>query len=249
MHLTNTQPIEVIGFESQQTEGGHHLLLFANKTDLADSAPVECTQNLDPIKWSLLYASQIPTDTQVFPNQTGITIAPHQSVMLQTHYINATQSDLSVTSEVDLEIGAAGSVTTPLAPLLFYNADLQVPVGLSTAAATCTMPQDLKVIMLAGHMHRQGTDFKLALATGGGSPQQVYETTTWDSPQEKLFATPLDAPQGSAFTWTCSYNNPTNATISQPDEMCATLGNFYPATHGALLCFGSSNGCFCTFDN
>jgi hypothetical protein len=249
MHLTNDQPIDVIGFESQQTEGGHHLLLFANKTDMPDSAPVECKQTLDPRVWSLLYASQIPKDTQIFPNQTGITIAPHQSVMLQTHYINATTSDLSVTSEVDLEIGPAGSVTTPLAPLLFYNLGLQVPVGISTAAATCTMTEDLNVIMVAGHMHKDGTDFKLDLASGGGQPQQIYETLTWDSPQEKLFSTPLSAPKGSAFTWTCSYNNLTNATINDPDEMCATLGNFYPATHGALLCFGSASGCLCTFDN
>jgi hypothetical protein len=249
LHLTNAQAIQVIGFESHQTQGGHHLLLFANKTDLPDSAPVECNQNLDPIKWTLLYASQVPKDTQVFPPQTGITIAAHQSVMLQTHYINVTPNDLSVTSEVDLEIGPTGSVTIPLAPLLFYNLGLQVPVGLSTATSTCPMPSDMNVVMVAGHMHRHGTDFTLDLSSGSGTPQRLYETLNWDSPEEKLFPTPLVVNQGSNLTWACSYNNTDNATINQPDEMCATLGNFYPATHGALLCFGVAGSCNCMFDN
>src|SRR5450432_2881165 len=30
LHLTNTEAIDVIGFQSQQSDGGHHLLLFAN---------------------------------------------------------------------------------------------------------------------------------------------------------------------------------------------------------------------------
>jgi len=249
MHLTNTEAIQVIGFQSQQSEGGHHLLLFANKTDQPDAAPVECTQNLDPTVWTLLYASQIPMDTQVFPPQTGITIAPHQSVMLQTHYINATSNDLNVTSEVDLKIGPTGSVTIPLAPLLFYNLGLQVPVGLSTAVSTCTMTDDLNVIMVAGHMHSHGTDFTLDMTQGSGSPQRIYETLSWDSPQEKLFSTQLTVSKGSTLSWSCNFNNQTNATITQTDEMCATLGNFYPATRGALLCFGFGATCACTFDN
>jgi hypothetical protein len=250
LHLTNTQPIEVIGFVSSQTEGGHHLLLFANKTDQADSQPTPCIQQIDPTVWSLLYASQIPQDVQAFPATTGITIAAHQSVMLQTHYINATSGDLNVTSEVDLEIGPSGSVTVPLAPLLFYNASLQVPPGLSTSTASCPMPADMNLVMVAGHMHRHGIDFTLKAGTGSGQ-SQIYETHSWDSPTEKFFASPMQVANGSTMTWTCSYANNDGQLIVQPDEMCATLGNFYPAQHGALICFGTSEGTCpqCRFDN
>src|SRR5579863_1066196 len=44
LHLSNPTPIEVIGYTSTQTAGGHHLILVENVTDQADSAPTPCTQ-------------------------------------------------------------------------------------------------------------------------------------------------------------------------------------------------------------
>ncbi len=251
-HLSNDQPIDVIGYTSTQTEGGHHVILMAYKTDTHDGGTYPCDQSasVDPKNGSMIYITQVAQDSQIFPPHVGMRLPAHAPVMMQTHFIDATPNDLQVTSTVNVLAGASGTVTTPAAPLLFYNATLQVPEGQSSAAASCIMANspetDLKFFMLAGHMHSHGTDFTISFTNLDGGTSQIYQSSSWDSPVEEPFAPPLDVPNGSAFSWTCGYFNADGGVIQSPDEMCAILGNFYPAPQGSLTCFADGTaGCAC----
>ena len=251
MHLANEAPVEVIGYTSFQTVGGHHLILTLNNTDHPDSTqPWVCGQNeaIDPRNGAMLYVSQLLTDAQIFPPGVGMTLPPHASVMFQVHYIDATASDLEVSSGITLYVGAPGAVTTQAAPLILYDKTLLVPPGMSSATANCTVqtPAPMEIFMLAGHMHSHGTNFTLNYTGLDGGTSQIYQTGSWDSPTEKIFRPPLLAPPGSNFSWTCDYQNDTTSTISQPNEMCVVLGNYYPATQGSLFCEASFLGCVCS---
>ncbi len=250
LHLGNDQPIDVVGFASSQTQGGHHLILVINAADHPDAPATPCSQGeaLDPRKGSMIYASQVAQDSQWFPPQVGMHLPAHASLMLQTHYIDATPNDLQVSSSVTLLAGQPGSVQIPAAPLLFYDQSLTVPPGTSSATSSCIVQtaDPIDVFMVAGHMHSHGTSFELDFTDLDGGTQQIYQTSQWDSPPEKDFTPPLRAQPGSTFTWTCSYFNPDGGTIDQPDEMCVTGGAFYPAPQGSLVCVADgTTGCFC----
>ena len=194
LHLSNPTPIEVIGYTSTQTQGGHHLILVLNVTDQPDGPPTPCTQGsaLDPRTGSMVYASQIQQNSQMFPPHLGMTLPAHASVMLQTHYIDATPNDLTVSSTVNVVAGQPGSVDIPAAPLLFYDTGLQIPEGASSATGSCIVqtPDPIDVFMLAGHMHSHGTNFVLDFTDTDGGTEQVYQTNVWDSPPEKDFTPP-----------------------------------------------------------
>ncbi|MHB1843788.1 MAG: hypothetical protein ACYCWW_03005 [Deltaproteobacteria bacterium] len=252
LHLHNPQPIDVIGFSSTQTTGGHHLILVENNKDVPDSqAPWVCGQGeaINPKNGSMLYISQIEHDQQIFPTGVGIHLPANASVMLQVHYIDATPADLTVSSTVNVLAGAPGSVTIPAAPALLYDDGLVVPPGLSQSFASIpnVTGQTLNFFMLAGHMHWHGTDFKLWYQDGGTTSETLggdngpllYENQNTDSPTEDFLTPPLVAPPNSIMSWSCSYANWDGGTIEQPDEMCAVLGIYYPAPNGSLSCFAN----------
>jgi hypothetical protein len=252
LHLSNTAPIQVIGFTSTQTEGGHHLILVENVTDQPDSPPTPCSQgaSLNPAVGSMVYASQVQHDSQIFPPHIGMTLPAHASLMLQTHYIDATPNNLTVSTTVNVIAGAPGSVDIPGAPLLFYDTGLEIPEGTSTSTASCIIqtPDPIDIFMLAGHMHSHGTNFTLDFTNvEDGGTAQIYQTSVWDSPPEQDFSPPLLAAPGSVFTWACTYFNADGGVITDPDEMCVTGGTFYPAPSGSLVCIAEGTQvCVCT---
>jgi hypothetical protein len=256
MHLGNPEPIEVIGFTSTQSIGGHHVILVANNSDHPDGEPFVCAQSesINPTLGSMIYITQVHQDSQLYPPQVGMLLPANASVMMQTHFIDATPNNLTVNSSVTVLAGAPGSVTIPGAPLLVYNSDLVVPEGPSTATASCIFEAgpngpngesgaNMNMFMLAGHMHSHGTNFLLDFTELDGGSSQIYETTVWDSPTEELFNPALLVQPGESFTWTCDYFNADGGTIDQPNEMCAVLGNYYPAYGGSLSLFESGGIC------
>ncbi|MHB8418560.1 MAG: hypothetical protein ACYDCL_10820 [Myxococcales bacterium] len=254
VHLNNPQPIDVVGFQSQQAPGGHHVIVVANNGDQPNKAPWVCSQGeaINPQNGSMIYVSQIEQDSQLFPAKVGMHLPANASLMVQIHYIDATPNDLSISSTIDVLAGAPGSVSIPAGPLLFYDYGLTVPEGTSTSPSNCIMPPgpDMSFFMLAGHMHSHGTDFTLQFQDLDGGSFQIYQTSQWDSPPEAWFAPPLLVHPGTEFTWTCSYANADGGTIQSPDEMCATLGLYYPAPAGSMSCFSSGglNGvCGCVY--
>jgi hypothetical protein len=249
IHLGNPTAIDVIGFNSVQTLGGHHVILMVNKTDQPDSAPTTCGQStaVDPKNGSMIYISQVAQDAQRYPPQVGMSLQANASLMVQVHYLDATNMDLQVSTTIQVLAAATGTVSIPAAPLLYYAAQFSVPPGQSTVTTSCTMTnaQPYQFFMLAGHMHSHGTDLQINYTPVGGSSSKIYETATWDSPQEENFSPALAVPSGSQFSWTCDYNNTTTTTVNDPNEMCAILGNYYPATQGSLTCFALANTGLC----
>ena len=249
IHLGNATAIDVIGYNSTQTQGGHHLILLANKTDQADSPPVACNQSaaVDPKNGSMIYISQLAQDSQRFPDQVGMSLPVNASLMVQVHYLDATNMDLQVSTTIEVLSAAKGSVSIPAAPLLYYAAQFTVPPGTSTVTAACAMqnPQPYSYFMLAGHMHSHGTDLRVDFTPAGGASSRIYETASWDSPQEKQFVPPLSVASGSQMNWACDFTNTTSVSVSEPNEMCAILGNYYPAAQGSLTCFALAGSSLC----
>ena len=256
--LPNEATLPITSFTSTQSKGGHHVIVFANKVDTAESPAVVCSQTIDPRTKTYIYISQKEQDQQGFPPGVGLLVTGRTSVMLQVHYINTSSAPIQVSTVVNMNIGAPGQVTIPAAPLLFYRGEFSVPPGASHVEASCNVGQGFDVAMFAGHMHSHGTNFFLHMTQGlpdGGAPpfdagneQDLYDTTSWDSPPEQNYPNGFTVPDGGTFHWGCDYQNDGTATIDEPDEMCAVLGNLYPAPHGGLICYALKSGhCYCGY--
>src|SRR4051812_46575918 len=65
----NTEEQDVVSFETAQSEGGHHLIVYTMDHGV-DLPPTLCSQGGQP-SWNQLLASQIPAETISFPEGVG----------------------------------------------------------------------------------------------------------------------------------------------------------------------------------
>ncbi len=66
-------------------------------------------------------------------------------------------------------------------------------------------------------------------------PEVLYTSSEWESPAMTQLATPLHLKAGQGLTFTCHYDNMTNAAIgfglTATTEMCATMNQYaYPVS-------------------
>jgi len=83
------------------------------------------------------------------------------------------------------------------------------------------------------------------------------ETRSYSEPTVNEYNPPLRLEAGDGFHWTCNYLNSTSRTlrfgVTSNDEMCFTVGFFYPDDDAAPLppvrgCFGGG-GLVCPFNH
>ena len=82
-------------------------------------------------------------------------------------------------------------------------------------------------------------------------------TASYSEPTVNRYATPVRLEAGDAFHWTCNYRNDTGRPlrfgVTSNDEMCFTVGFFYPDDDAAAPlppvrgCFGNGDGLVCPF--
>src|SRR5205814_515937 len=113
---------------------------------------------------------------------------------------------------------------------------LSLAPGVASAAADCTMKQDMQLSVLGGHAHEHATHITISVTPAGGAAQVPYDV---DWTPALIFDTPLksftrDAPlvfhSGDQIHVACTYQNDTGKTIAFPSEMCVGFGYYFPAS-------------------
>src|SRR5262249_3728585 len=116
------------------------------------------------------------------------------------------------------------------------------PMSTGKTVSTCTFPQDLKTVIMLGHMHAYGTHYTLERVDAQG---KVLETV-YDKAWQELYMShppfitgtldaPLDIPAGTIYRQTCQWNNTTPNPLVFPTEMCIAFGFYYP-DNGWVYC-------------
>jgi hypothetical protein len=231
---TNEVEEDVVAFQARQTEGGHHLIVYAVDHAI-DLPPSPCNQGGQP-NWRQLLVTQLSEDSVTFPEGVGFRIAPHQQLVLETHFINTSGKDLEVESSVTAQFADEGEVTQRAASYFVgtYNIDVP-PSGALTKTATCTPPVDLNVHTMFGHEHARGTGVRTSLLRGAGAPELLYQTADWHSPEVKAFAGGLLVTPEDALQVTCDWQNDTTERLRYPHEMCFAIGYYWPS-QGDMVC-------------
>jgi hypothetical protein len=233
---------EVRAFESHESIGTHHMFLTTSDSvvDPPDAPLADCTPGV-AAEDVILYGSQIPDNELAFPPGVGVLAPQHQGLKLQIHYLNASDSAVTVSAQVVMHLAEPGTITQQAGVVIFANERFVIPSSptQSTISHTCSVPANMNLIVATGHMHHHGIDLTASL---NGAP--LYETTTWSDPPQKFFDPPLALAQGDRLDWSCTFENDTGNPISYGvsaavNEMCNVQTRVYPVPklpNGSFTC-------------
>ncbi len=231
--------------EHTYTQGSHHFLLF--RTDLTEiptggDVLSECDEG--EVSWmrnvrGVVYAAQDEKGGFQFPDRVGMSFEPGEVMLMQSHYLNTTGSELAARIDVELELIDPAGIDEEAGIIFYYNPKISVPpMGTGSATLTCPVTSDINLAFVSSHMHKRGsgfvasTDDAAAMKALGGP---LYTTQEWGEPLPRVFgeAEPLALAQGSSISYTCDFDNPDPLTVVQgpsadTNEMCMFIGMYWP---------------------
>jgi hypothetical protein len=266
IELPNTKEVDVrdltIAMPAGAEFGSHHFAMFlytggdeevgAEPFDSAGCVGIG-TQFVSPI----LAFVQRPKQRIRFPKGVGVRLAPHQRLLLNSHYLNGTSEPLRV--DVAINFKAAPKRSIRHHALSFQLGTLRIdvpPGGESSATAAWDVPVPMNVVWLSTHSHKHTTSATVGLSRDGAPAEQLIETRSYAEPAVRRYATPLRLEPGDAIRWTCNYANqtasPVRFGVTAEDEMCFAVGFFYLDDDAPLppvpRCFGAGGGLVCPFN-
>lgn len=155
-----------------------------------------------------------------------------QALMINAHYINTTLEPVDGRSVLDVEFAEPDPNLIVAGSFAMNYAGIQIPpMQEYTVDVSCTLTQQVSLVMYANHMHRHGTRVFSELLRQDGTKETLATDDTWSG--DKAFNSPWvywtkDAPfvlsAGDTLHERCTWTNDTSNTIGFPDEMCVGVG-------------------------
>lgn len=242
--LGNEQSVFVRRFRTKLHEGSHHMIVYT--TDQPPNAdPVPC-QSFGVGGGSAIFIAQqpeseltLPTDPSGVP--VGLELHPHQSLVIEIHYINATSAPLDVLGVVELDVLPVTSEVIK-SGFLFQGAFGIPTIPAQSEADTGVLFEQAipgtNVFALTTHQHKLGTRMQVWYADDVSDlSTPIADSTSWHDPPLELYDPPLHFPAGGSkgFAYQCHWVNPTPQPVSgglgADDEMCFFWSYYYPAAN------------------
>ena len=243
LDTTIADETDVVHYRVYGSLTSHHAILYAAK----QSRPVDthvCTED-DMVNGRFLAGGGAEGVSNIdIPDGLAFRIPANTQLMIQTHWINATQSAVDGQAVAYLtEVPSSPSRQT-MDLFDVVNTSFTLPAGkVTSATSTCTMKKDLNIFALAGHMHEFGQHFDFQVADAAGANAQMLWSKDWQpayssAPPYTIYgaAQPLVLKAGQQVSVTCTWNNSTGNDIGFPREMCVGTSFYFPATDGEIDC-------------
>jgi hypothetical protein len=270
-------PVFVNKFEIAQNEGTHHMNVFRTRTQKAlwgapgeSVVEGECWKSINWSDWPLIVNSQEsniskpnPDDpakngTVVWqlPDGVAMRLEPHELIMLQSHYVNATTQSTPLQAKVFVNFNSIeeSKVTAEVGTAFATNQSIKVcPGDVGKQFETnCRISDDKPVTIIGAnsHFHSRGSLFTMSVFdpanTSGGDP--FYSNTRWDDPPMR-YDMNVTVPTGGGVHYTCEYNVPGDACGDPDNSCCFSFGGkvetqehcnafiYYDPKHRARGCF------------
>ena len=254
-----------IAMPSGATYTSHHFAMFLYEGENPAGIPsgpfdrVGCAGVGDQIVSPILAFVQRPRQTLRFPPGVAVALGPHQRLLLNEHYLNGSAEPVTIDVAVNFRAARKGTVRHQARSFQLGTFDIDVPPSQTgSASAGWVTPFPMNVVWLSTHSHKHTKSVDVDLVRQGVVGPQVLETYVYSEPTVNLYPTPLRLEAGDGFHWTCNYLNDTTRTltfgVTSNDEMCFTVGFFYPDDDAAPLppvagCFGNGGGLVCPFNH
>jgi hypothetical protein len=245
--------------EVRYTPGSHHVLLFKTPYtelptmtrggDAIDTSGVfDCGKNGATGDWEVLGAAggaqsgDGPPAVDGLPADTAFKMEGGSLLLVNAHYLNASDKPLDAEIYINLHTVPAAQVTREAGIFFLYNPFIRVP-ALSAAQAreVCPLAKDVTLVNAQSHMHARGVRYLANLLDRDGTVlQEVYSTHDWEAVESKTMAPPLQIAAGQMIDFRCDYMNTEDRNVFQGlttrDEMCMFVGLYYPKDTKTELC-------------
>lgn len=245
--------------------GSHHMNVFRVRT-IGDLDPAKgeavkvgdydgtvvrggaCWNSAAWADWPLVANSQKSSATDPFtdwklPTDVATRIAPGETIMIQTHYVNATTQSTPFKGRVGINFYRTASANPQEMGTLFATQQ-SVRICRSNPqpsySGTCAFPSGTVTMSAAnGHFHSRGKRFSIFSWDGITDVQppdsdKFYESTSWDDPPMETNLN-IQAPTNGGIWWTCDYqwvepeigcDAVNEADPQKAGDCCYTFGGF-----------------------
>jgi hypothetical protein len=227
--------MDILSVEGYQSKFGHHSIAYATTADVPLGTTRPC-QEADLMSGAFLGGIGGEAGTDIgLPDGVAFRLAKGNGILLNTHFLNV--STETVTGDTVLDILFSEVDENRKVANMFVNITFNFQIGAraqAQALAERTMTEDMDFIMFTNHMHDYGARAITELTRAAdGSVMQVHEDPSWN--YEMQFnanysrwevAQPLRMNKGDVLRTSCEWQNPTDAALAFPREMCVGVG-FY----------------------
>jgi hypothetical protein len=258
LRLGNDTEIKVHQLHNALGPGSHHLIVYKDDMDTTEqTAPVPCqpfTGALNPTgRIFPIMITQKSDDTLRLPTHVAYTLAPHQMIKIEMHYLNATDAAIQATAKVTVSAADPAAIRDEANILFIGSPDIDLPINMKTELHQFFDPTraqlDLtgaKFFAITGHTHALGLDVQVGIASAPTAPvTSVYAPApfVWSEPETATHEPEFTLPDGGGFDFKCSYFNSTGLPVefgeSASDEMCFFWAYYYPSK-GSHVCAHSN---------
>jgi hypothetical protein len=239
--LHNPEDRWVQEFDTTQIEGGHHIAAYLSITELPDGTEVDCAspQSMESFRPLLI---GLDKNGFALPEHYAVRIPANATIVYQSHYINATTAPINTLDKVKIHFVSRDAQTIPAGTFAFSRISFNIPAGETVSTSEeCTVPSDMKVFTMFGHMHEWGKAVSIEAGPTADSMTTIYDVQHWtaqmrDSPPHYDFGfeTPMQLHTGDHVRLNCTWENHTSDPIGFPKEMCAGVLWFFPAEESPI---------------
>ena len=265
MRLSNDTPIKVRQLHNVLSSSSHHLIVYKDDMDTTEqTTPVDCQPFTGALNASGMIApimiTQKADDALTLPDGVAYTLAAHQMIKLEMHYLNATDAPIDATATVEFYRADESTIEHEANILFIGSPDIDIAPGATTTLKQfITMPSyvdlsEAKIFAITGHTHHFGTDMNVRVGTSptDAAMRKIYDPQPflWSEPETTLLEPPTSVTPGGGFEFECTYTNTSNQRVgfgeSANDEMCFFWAYYYPS-QGSKVCihtqqYGGANG-------
>lgn len=242
--VTTDRQLSVQSATARQAVGGHHVTVYY--TNVPQPPNHHPCRDEEMVEWQQVAGAggdEVSGEGTVsLPDGLATRIPAGKQIVTQSHYINTTGRTITVEDTVSIRLVDPSRIRAYANYFVVNDATFQVPAGMRTErTTTCTVPQDLQIVLLLGHMHANGRHYRLERLHEGEPAELLYETG-WQPVYEShppITRFPVERPyllpQGARLRQTCRWDNDTGQPLVFPREMCIAFMYYFPDM-GSLFC-------------
>ena len=231
-------PVNVNHIEIAQTTGTHHMNIFRVRSivnlDPSAAAVVmggECWKPQNWKDWPLVINSQNEGHVDFkLPDGVAHVFQPHERLMLQTHYVNATTQKTPGVGKIFVNFNRIPNeqVQARLGTAFATNQNIRICPGDTSRSfeTTCSFARkDVTIFGANGHYHSRGRRFTMSVFDPASAAEVApfYESVDWAEP---VFERGLQvaAPAGGGIRYKCEFTVGPSDCGNPMDRCCFTFG-------------------------
>jgi hypothetical protein len=210
-----------------QSSEVHHVIVSRDNGGTGTAGKPATGFECNGVPGDMLYAWVPGSRPMKLPSGVGMTLQPSDRLYMQVHYHRSLSIAPSPDSTTTNLYFAQTSEAEHAYVVWTGNPTFSIPANTNNyqVNGTCTVNGDWKLLGIAPHMHKLGTQTQLN-AVAGGSQTCLMNIPKWDFNWQGGYglAQPLQLHAGDTISTSCTYNNNTPNKVafgeSTGDEMC-----------------------------